>query len=366
MNVAAREMHRHPRPFVLLAGGLSVVAVLLAVLGGLAQGLTDGFSGVLRAQDADLVVYSATANDSVLRSRATVDQRDTIATVDGVEAVHGLGISLVAAIPAGGSPLDVAVVGYDTRLGRVPAPPPPGRAYADERLRGDGVGIGDTLRIGPAGRSVEVVGFVEDTSYLLNGGLWVEPGTWRTIQSEARPDAAPPRGGYQVLTVETEAGADIGAVAERIDDATGASRTLTKDAAIAAIPGLTQSAGTLDAVGYVTLVVALLVAALFFSLAVVERLPLYAVLKALGASTRRLVAGAAAQAAACAAVAAAAGTLVTAALATASPPDLPISLPASRVVGLVLGLQIAAVAGAVTALRRIHRVDPAAAIATGT
>lgn len=367
MNLATREMRRHSRPFLVLTAGLGVIAVLLAVLGGLAQGLTDGFSGVLRAQDAELVVYSTAANDSVVRSRITAEARDRIAGVDGVEDVHGLGISLVAADPdGGGDTLDVAVVGYDTRLGRVPAPPGPGRGYADERLRDDGVRVGDTLRVGPRGRPIEIAGLVTDTSYLLNAGLWVEPDTWRTIQADARPDAAVAAGGFQVLTVRTEAGTDPEAVAARIDEATGDTHTLTKAAAIDAIPGLTQSAGTLDAVGYVTLVVALLVAALFFSLVVVERLPLYAVLKALGAPTRRLVAIVATQAALCAAAAAVGGALLALALAATSPPSTPISLPPGRLTTLLVALEVAAVAGAVTALRRIHRVDPATAIGTGT
>ncbi|HEY8526949.1 MAG TPA: FtsX-like permease family protein [Acidimicrobiales bacterium] len=367
MNLATREMRRQPRPFLLLTGGLTVVAVLLAVLGGLAQGLIDGFSGVLRAPDADLVVYARTANDSVVRSRVTAEQRDAVAGVDGVESVGGLGISLVGARPAdGGDALDVAVVGYDERLTTVPAPPEPGQAYADEALRDDGVETGDVLEVGPAGRTLEVVGFVSDTRYLLNPGLWVEPGTWRAVQAEARPDAAPPAGGFQVLTVRAEPGVDTGTLAARIDAATGATRTLTRAAAIDAIPGLTASSGTLDAVGYLVLVVALLVAALFFSLVVVERLPLYAVLKALGAPTRRLFAGVATQAAACAALAAVVGGLAGVGLAAASPPGVPMALPAGRLAGLLVALVVAAVAGAVTALRRIHRVDPATAIGTGT
>lgn len=367
MNLATRELRRQPRPFALLTGGLTVIAVLLAVLGGLAQGLTDGFSGVLRAQDADLLVYSRAANDSVVRSRVTSEQRDTIAGLDGVESVSGLGISLVAARqPGDGDELDVAVVGYDARLPRVPAPPGAGEAHADERLRDEGVREGDVLEVGPGGRPVEVVGFVSDTSYLLNGGLWVEPDTWRAIQTDARPDAAPPPGGFQVLTVRTDPGADVGEVAARIDEATRDTHTLTKAAAIDVIPGLTASAGTLDAVGYLVLVVALLVAALFFSLVVVERLPLYAVLKALGAPTRRLLSGVAAQAAACAAVAAVAGGLVGLALAAMSPPGSPMALPPGRLVSVLFALVLAAVAGALTALRRIHRIDPVTAIGTRT
>jgi putative ABC transport system permease protein len=369
MNLPVREMRRQRRPFLLLTGGLTVIALLLVVLGGLAQGLVDGFSGALRAQDADLVVYSRAANDSVVRSRVTDEQRQAIAALDGVASVGGLGISLVAARqPDGGETLDVAVVGDDdAQPGRMPSPPEAGQAYADERLRDDGVSTGDVLRVGAGERAVEVVGFVDDASYLLNGTLWVEPGTWRAIHTDAHPDTAPPPAGFQVLTVRTAAGADATEVAARIDEATGGeTRTLTRAAAIDAIPGLAQSAGTLDAVGYLVLVVALLVAALFFSLVVVERLPLYAVLKALGASTRRLVAGVAVQASACAAVALVVAAVLGSGLAASSPPGMPMALPPGRLLTLFVALELATVVGAITALRRIHGVDPATAIGTGT
>jgi putative ABC transport system permease protein len=372
MRLATAELRRRPRPFVLLAGGLTVLTLLVGLLGGLAQGLTDGFSGALRAQGGDLVVYSTAANDSVVRSRITGEDRAAVEAVDGVRAVRGLGISLVGARPAGtdrrdaGGVIDVAVVGYESELARVPAPPGAGEGLADERLREDGVGPGDVLEVGPAGTPVAVVGFVADTSYLLNGGLWVEPGTWRAIQADARPDAAPPPGGFQALAVDLEPGADPAAVAARVDRATGTTTTRTAAGAVAAIPGLAESAGTLDAVGYVALLVVVLVAALFFSLTTVERLPLLAVLRALGAPSRRLAAAVVAQALACGAAAVTLGVGLTLAIAATAPASTPIALPAGRVAAVFLGIEAACLLGALAAVVRLRRLDPAAAIGTAT
>ena len=129
---------------------------------------------------------------------------------------------------------------------------------------------------------VRVVGFVSDTSYLLQGALWVEPRTWRGIQSSARPDATVADGVFQALVVAADG--EPHAVAARIDRATnGTTTSLTKDEAVLSLPGTREQNAVFTALIGVTLFVAGLVSALFFVLVTIERTSLYATLKALGA-----------------------------------------------------------------------------------
>ena len=51
------------------------------------------------------------------------------------------------------------------------------------------LGLGDTLLVGPARTPVTVTGFVDDTAYLLQGSIWVNLTTWRTVQDANRPDS---------------------------------------------------------------------------------------------------------------------------------------------------------------------------------
>src|SRR5690606_5084958 len=121
---------------------------------------------------------------------------------------------------------------YELAPEGVPDPPAPGSAHADRSLRDDGVAEGDVLLVGSAAYPIRVEGFVEDTSYLLQGSLWVDPATWREAQSSARPDAAVADGVFQALVVRSSGEIGAAELATRIDEATGGrTSSLTKDEA---------------------------------------------------------------------------------------------------------------------------------------
>ncbi|MGZ4675269.1 MAG: FtsX-like permease family protein [Acidimicrobiia bacterium] len=366
MRIAWRELRRRPQRFAAVTAALVVLTILLLFLGGLLDGLYVGATGAFRAQRASLFVYSADANDSVIRSRVDTRLRDRVDSVPGVDAVGGLGISLVGAkVPGRADLADAAVIGYQRRPHGVPAVPPPGSAWADRRLHAFGVEIGQTVEAGPRRVRLRIRGWVEDTNYLLQGALWVAPGTWRSVQNLSRPDSQFPPGAFQVLVVQTTGNA--AAIARRIDRATaGATKTLTKGAAILASPGTRQQKSTFNGIIGVTFVVVGLVVALFFALLTIERLPIYGVLKALGTTTRHLVAGVLLQAVVVATAAFALGGIVTVAITRLLPARIPLLLVGSRAVTTFGGLVLTAAIGGALSLRRIARVDPVTAIGTGT
>ncbi len=151
MKNGLRELRRRPQRFVAVTGALALLAVLLLFLGGLLDGLYLGATGALRAQRGDALVYSADANDSVIRSRVTPEVRQTVEQVEGVDATGGLGLSLLGAeVPGEADLADAAVIGYERHPEGVPDPPPEGEAWADRRLEAFGVKVGDELALGPA------------------------------------------------------------------------------------------------------------------------------------------------------------------------------------------------------------------------
>ena len=91
---------------------------------------------------------------------------------------------------------------------------------ADTRLKDQGVREGDSLLVGPAEVPVVIVGFVDDTNYLLQGGLWVNLTTWREVQNANRPASAVGPGVFQALVVQTSGSTTK--VADAIDAADAA------------------------------------------------------------------------------------------------------------------------------------------------
>ena len=97
MRIALREMSRRPGRFATATALLTLIAILLMLLGGLLDGLINRETGAIRAQRADLVVFSATAERSLLRSRVTPEVRAQVAEVDGVQSIGGIGVTQLGA-----------------------------------------------------------------------------------------------------------------------------------------------------------------------------------------------------------------------------------------------------------------------------
>ena len=368
MRLALRELRRRPGRFATAAVILTLIAVLLMFLGGLLDGLIKSATGAIRAQDAQLIVYSRSSESSFLRSRIEPDVRTTVESVAGVEETGGIGIVQLGARVPGNGPRDlasVALFGYEVPPRGVPAPPAPGSVYADRVLEADGIEEGMEILVGPARSPLTVVGFVDGTTYNGQGGLWADAATWRDVLDANSPAERLGDGVFQALVVRTSD--DPAAVADAIDAATAdATSTLTVDEAVEAIPGVREQRSTFNTIIGVTIAIAVVVIALFFALVVVERTALYGVLKALGARSGTLFAGLVAQAVVVTAIAAVVAASLAYALDAAIPPGaIPLDVTPSRVITSVVLLLVAAVVGCAFSFRRVLRVDPASAIGTG-
>lgn len=368
MRLALRELRRRPGRFAVATVILTLIALLLMFLGGLLDGLIGSSTGAYRAQQADLVVYSDDAQDSLVRSRITGEVRDQVAAVDGVTEVGGLGSIQLGGRHQGEEDskdlVATVLFGYELAPRGLPeVAPEDGQVVADSSLEADGVEEGTTLLLGPARTPVEVIGFVDDTRYSGQGSLWGSLDTWREVARANRPGEAAGDDVVQALVVRTDGG---GEVAAAIDQATaGATEALTVAAATAALPGVSQQQATFNQIIGVTVLIALVVVALFFALITVERTALYGILKAIGASGATLFAGVVTQAVVVTLVASAIGAAAALGLDALIPPgSIPFDATVGRLVGSVVLLLVASVLGCAFSLRRVLRIDPASAIGT--
>ncbi len=370
MSLALKELRRRPGRFAVATVILTLIAILLMFLGGLLDGLTNGNTGAIRAQQADLIVYSSGSQDSLVRSRIGPGERKRIEGTEGVSEVGELGSVQLGGRLEGRGPRDlvpVVLFGYEAATGGLPRPPgKEGEAWADRTLESEGVAKGDVVRIGPSRSPVKVIGFVDDTRYAGQSTLWASVETWRRIQNENRPDARVGPGISQALVVQS-AGGDSAELADRIDKATGgATSSLTEAQAINALPGVAAQESVFNRIISLTVLIAIIVVALFFALITVERIGLYGVLKALGAGSGRLFAGVLLQAVIVTGIACAIGALAALALAAVIPAgSIPFTATAGRLSGSALYLIVAAIIGCAFSLRRVLRVDPATAIGGG-
>lgn len=406
MRMAARELVRRPRSFAVPAGILVLLALLLLYPSAILDGLSDSTTGALRTAPADLIVYAEDAKASLLRSRIDPRVREQVEGVEGVTEVAGFNVVLLGALtPEGGDAVGLAVLTSERPIG--PEVPGRGQAYVDASLRElAGVKVGDVLQVGPYGAPVEIIGFTHDTNLFFQAGLIVDEATWleamgiggpapppdipppgETVPAEPGPTAttapvmepasftqepaeeAPAEGEEegvdlpsQTLFLSIEPGADPLAVAAAVDEATeGETHTITPEEAVRSLPGMSQQSTTFSYIRLVTLGVALVVVGLFLSFVTLERTPLYAVLKALGMSSRQLFTGVVVQVLLVTMTAAVVALVATWGL-THVPLELPTTMRPVRFVETVVALGVTSVVGSVLSLRRVVRVDPASAI----
>lgn len=366
MRLALRELRRRPGRFVVATVILALVAGLLMLLGGLLDGLTAGSTGALRAQRGDLVVYSAPSQKSLVRSRITPDLRAAVSQAVPGARVGGLGsVQLGARLEGRGTRDLVPVVLFgveSTPRGMPAAVPADGRVFADDVLKAEGVEVGDVLRLGPARTPVTVTGFLGDSRYAGQASLWGSLETWRRVLTANRPGGRVADGVVQALVIDVPG--DAAAAAGRIDTATrGATTSLTIRAAIEALPGVSQQRTVFNQIIGLTVVIALIVVALFFALITVERTGLYGVLKAIGAGSPTLFGGVLLQAVVVTVVASVLAAAASVALDVLIPPgSIPFQITPGRLISSAAYLLVAALLGCAFSLRRILRVDPAAAI----
>ena len=222
------------------------------------------------------------------------------------------------------------------------------------------MGVGTTIRLGPARSIVTVVGFVSDTRFTGQGTLWGSLETWRRVLNANRPDARVGPGVVQALVVQAASPASP-RLTERIDRATdGATQTLTIADAVNALPGVSQQRSVFNQIIDVTVAIAIVVVALFFALLTVERIALYGVLKAIGASSQTLFAGVVLQAVVVSLVASFVGIVASLILNVLIPAGtIPFVATPTRLLSSAVVLVGAAVVGCAFSLRRVLRVDPA-------
>lgn len=369
--MALVELRRRPGRFGTAAIILSLISTLLMLLGGLLDGLVSGATGAVLKLPADALVYSSTADDSIVRSRLGAEIASSVAEVDGVKAVHPLAVSVFGVRLPEKDDRDltsVALFGCESAPAGVSIPRRDGEVVADRSLEAAGFRQGMTVAVGPMRTPLTIVGWAPDLPYAGQGSLWGSMDTWRQVVSANRPDAATDAGSSQVLAVTAAEPDKAAALADAIDKATGeATSTLTLEQAAEAIPGVTQQRTTFSQIIAVTVVIAAIVVALFFALLTVERIPLYGVLKAIGATSGRLFGGLVLQALAVTAIAALVGLSLAGLFAWWVPPGvIPFQLNPARAAASIAFMLTAAIVGCSFSLRRVLAIDPAAAIGGGS
>ena len=344
LRVTLRDLQWRRRRFVIAIVGTSLVFAMTLVLTGLSNGFRVEADDTVDALGFDTyLVKSGPAGPFIGSPPFPQSEVTRAAGLPGVTSAVPL-VYTATTVPDRDSTRNVNVFGAPADGPGMPAVAT-GRtpAGADEAAVSSVLGakVGDDLEIGS--RTLQIVGIVNESTALAG-----QPNVFLTVDGAQRM-------GYGAQPIVTSVG--IHGSPERVPDGY---RTINRAGAVADLMRpMTAAVSAITMIAVLLWVVAALIVGSVIYLSALERTRYFAVLKAVGVSTRSVLAGLCLQAVIVAVVAAVLGGLISLVLGPLFPMRVVVPISAYLllpVVGVLIGL-LASIAG----MRRAVTIDPALA-----
>lgn len=364
MRLGLHDLWRAKLKFGLLAGALAVLVFLLLFLSTISATLLGFFTGAVKHNSADILVYNAASRRNLQVSRLDPSALERVRAVRGVAAAGPIGQATLSA-DVGRGLTDLSLFGYEP--GQPGGPerivggrePGPGEVLVDRSDEPNGFRIGATIVVEPTGRRLEIVGYTAGSRFNVAPTAYATIGTYREIIAAANPGA--PFVPDNLVGVDVRPGADVSSVVAAIDASSPNLEALTRKEAVASMPGVSSITASFDLIVGITFVIVAVVTGFFFLILTVQKLRVFAALRAVGATGRYLSASVLTQVVVVVVTGVAAATAMLAAAAAMSSPAFPLAVDTKLVLLSALAVLMSSVAATVLAIRRIARVDPLAA-----
>lgn len=372
MFLALRELVFARGRFTLMGSVVALIAILMVLLSGLSVGLVnDGVSGLKELPVSAFSFQEGTSTDGAFsRSAVDVTAAEDWRERPGVEDATPFGNTLVNARTDRGVDIDLALFGVEPDSWLAPRAANGARltdraaVLLGQNAEDAGVRIGDTVVLDQLDTPLTVAGFLDGQHTFGHVDVgYLDLRTWQEIRAGVREGETAPAHTYEQATaiaLRAAPGADIDLAAG--DKAVGTT-SLTLDESFGASPGYTAETSTLDLIQVFLYAISALVVGAFFTVVTIQRRQEIAVLRAMGASTSRLLLDSLAQSLILLVVASAVGVgLGVAAGAAISGTPMPFELDFASIAVAAGGLVLLGVIGAGVAVLRITRVDPLTAL----
>jgi putative ABC transport system permease protein len=284
--VGRRLLFAERRRATLTVLGVATSLLLVLVLAGVFAGAVDRVTHYIRTSPAD--VFVSQGGVRTMHMSASVLPPRTAASagaVPGVAWAASIGFTSGSVAGPRGRQLTY-LIGYDTRTGHggpdlvAGRPPGAGEAVLDQQAAEQlGIELGDRFTV--LGAPLRAVGLSSEGTSITNTTVFVDQDQFADIHGDT----------VSYVLVRTAPGADRDDVAARLRSALPGTTVQTRDqfADSEARVVTDMSADLLRLMSTIGLLIALAVIALGLMTATLARIRDFAVLKALGATTRRLV-----------------------------------------------------------------------------
>lgn len=357
MFLGLNEIKYSKGRYVLVVLVMVLIAWLIFILSGLANGLAQGNRLAVDQWQADEVVLSKEANSNLNVSVLDQKVKETISGGD-VQEIGQVSLAIRPANDSKAELTNVSMFGID-KSGFLMPKVIEGKAFTaknqvivSEALKNQGFKIGDKLSAGKYDEKLEIVGFIDKNSYNIVPVVYTSLETWRSIKYGNNPMMQDSVNGF---IVRAKGDAKV--------------KTSDKDSQVIAIPdfieklpGYSAQNLTLDGMIYFLIVIAAFILGIFIFVMTLQKTAMFGVLKVQGVPTSYLAKSVLLQTTFLAVIGVAIGLALTAVTVIFLPEAMPYATNYPRMALFSVLLIAAAILGGAFSIRTIAKIDPLIAI----
>lgn len=280
MFLAWKEIRYAKLRYGLIVGIMILVAYVVLMLSGLANGLADGNRTAIDDWKSSAIILSEDSNKIANASQLQKKDMDRVSAKE----IAGVGIySTAVEKKSGGDKTNVSIFGTDNKSFIVPKVTK-GRLYkndneviASENLLSEGYKLNQRIKVN--NQTLKIVGVTKETTYTLAPVIYLNPATFKTLKYGFQPTTNEP-----INLIATKGKTSV-------DNPKGQTtlEKMSPETFIENIPGYTPEKLTLNTMIYFLFVVAAAIIGIFMYVITLQKTAIFGVMKAQGVATSYLV-----------------------------------------------------------------------------
>lgn len=367
MFLAIRELKQSKLRYLLVALIILLVAFLVFMISGLAQGLSADNASAIQHLKGNYFVLDSDSGHRLNRSSVPGKVTDELGK-EGITAVEKLSVEMFSAkLGSKDKNVDIALFATNSDGYLVPEPAEGEPIHnkgteilVDSSLKREGLQIGDTLKMGPEDTPFTVKGFVDGSRFSHTPVVYMDPKGFKKLEGTRAKTVSDQEPKVNTIIFQTE-DSHIQALKQALSEY----EIATQKDILKNLPSYSQEQASLNMMIGFLFVIAAFVLAVFFYVITLQKRNQFGVLKALGAKTSYLAANLLGQVMLVTSVCVILSIVITYGVKQILPEAMPFSLNPATVVIYSIILLAVSLAGSLLSLIQIAKVDPVEAIEGG-
>jgi putative ABC transport system permease protein len=380
-HLALKEVWRNRARFLLFSLVIGLITLLILFVAALGEGLGSGNREYLEKLNADLIVYSESAELQAATSRLDRATQRAIGNVEGVRAAGPIGFASGAIPLVGGERLNISLIGVEPGL---PGEPPSVVGSGLTRRSGDeaiidrtvaqvaALQVGDRFEVRSIQEDEEefytlaVVGISDSLKYGIRPSIFAPFVTWDRIRPQAVVGNREGELNCHVMAVQLQDPAQVLAMKALIERQVDRTEAVDRVTAYENVPGYTEQQTSLNTQRFFALLIGVLVIGGFFQIQTLQKVPQIGMLKAIGTPNPVIAVASLIQIVIVTVVGVIIGAAAAFGLSLGFPPNIPIVFaPTSSALAIGSILAIGPIGGLVS-IRYSLGVEPLTALGLGS